>query len=74
MAKISKVNINRLKVVLAEQNRTNRWLAEQLGVNEGTVSHWTTNNKQPSVETFYKIAVTLKVDIRDLFESTLNRK
>jgi DNA-binding XRE family transcriptional regulator len=71
---MSKININRLKVVLAEQNRTNRWLAEQLGVNEGTVSHWVTNNKQPSVETFYKIAIILKVDIKEMFESTLPKK
>jgi putative transcriptional regulator len=71
---MTKVNINRLKVVLAEQNRTNRWLADQLEVNEGTVSHWVTNNKQPSVETFLKIALILKIDIRDLFESTLPKK
>jgi putative transcriptional regulator len=71
---MSKININRLRVVLAEQNRTNRWLAEQLGVNEGTVSHWTTNSKQPSVLTFHKIALILKVDIRDLFEPTLHKK
>jgi putative transcriptional regulator len=71
---MTKVNINRLKVVLAEQNRTNRWLADQLGVNEGTVSHWVTNNKQPGVETFLKIALILKIDIRDLFEPTLHKK
>jgi transcriptional regulator with XRE-family HTH domain len=71
---MSKVNINRLRVVLAEQSRTNRWLAEQLGVNEGTVSHWTTNNKQPSVQTFYNIAIILKVDIRELFEPTFHKK
>jgi len=71
---MTKLNINRLKVVLAEKNRTNRWLADQLGVNEGTVSHWATNNKQPSVVTFYNIAQVLKVDIRDLFEPTLPSK
>lgn len=71
---MSKVNINRLRVVLAEQNRTNRWLAEQLGVNEGTVSHWSTNNKQPSVQTFYNIAIILKIDIRELFEPTPHKK
>jgi DNA-binding XRE family transcriptional regulator len=70
---MNKININRLKVVLAEQNRTNRWLADQLGVNEGTVSHWVTNNKQPSVETFYKIATILQIDIKDIFESTLQK-
>jgi putative transcriptional regulator len=71
---MGKININRLKVVLAEQSRTNRWLADQVGVNEGTVSHWVTNSKQPSVETFYNIAIILKIDIKDLFESTLAKK
>ncbi len=71
---MSKVNINRLRVVLAEQNKTNRWLADQLNVNEGTVSRWITNSKQPSIETFYSIAVLLKIDIKDLFESTLSKQ
>lgn len=71
---MSKLNINRLRIVLAEKERTNRWLAEQLGVNEGTVSHWATNNKQPSVVMFLRIANVLKVDIRDLFEPTLPKK
>ena len=68
---MAKININRLRVILAEKNITNRWLADKLGVTEGTVSRWTTNAKQPPVETFYKIAVLLKIDIRDLFEPTL---
>jgi transcriptional regulator with XRE-family HTH domain len=68
---MDKLNINRLRVILADKNRTNRWLADQLGVTEGTVSRWTTNSKQPPVETFYKISIILKVDIRDLFEPTL---
>ena len=70
---MSKANINRLRVVLAEHNRTNRWLAEQLNVNEGTVSRWITNNKQPSVDTFYRISVILNIDIKELFESTIPR-
>jgi len=70
---MDKLNINRLRVILADKNRTNRWLADQLGVTEGTVSRWTTNSKQPPVETFYKISIILKVDIRDLFEPTLNK-
>jgi transcriptional regulator with XRE-family HTH domain len=68
---MDKLNINRLRVILADKNLTNRWLADQLGVTEGTVSRWTTNSKQPPVDTFYKISVLLKVDIRDLFEPTL---
>jgi putative transcriptional regulator len=71
---MTKININRLRVVLAEQSRTNRWLAEKLEVNENTVSQWVTNNKQPSLETLYKVAMVLKVDIRELLESTLAKK
>ena len=43
--------LNRIKVVLAEQQRTNRWLAEQLGKGEATISKWCTNRTQPSLET-----------------------
>jgi putative transcriptional regulator len=71
VVKSGKNNINRLRVVLAEKSVTNRWLAEKLNMNEGTVSRWITNSKQPSVDTFYKIAQILKVDIRELLESTL---
>lgn len=64
------LNINRLRVVLADKNLTNRWLADKLKVTEGTVSRWVTNAKQPPVETFHNIAVLLKIDIRELFEAT----
>jgi putative transcriptional regulator len=67
---MEKQNINRIRVVLAEQNRTNKWLAEQLKVSEITVSRWVNNTQQPAVEIFLQIAQVLKVDIRDLFEST----
>ncbi len=58
--------INRLKVVLVEQNRTGKWLAEQLGKNEATVSRWCSNVSQPSLELLVKIASILKVDPRTL--------
>lgn len=67
---MAKRNINRIRVVLAEQDKSNKWLSEQMGVYEGTVSKWTTNNQQPSINNFLKIAELLDVDIRDLFEST----
>jgi DNA-binding XRE family transcriptional regulator len=71
---MDKKQINRIRVVLAEQNRTNKWLAEQLGVSEITVSRWVNNTQQPAVEIFLDIANVLKVDIRDLFEPTLPKK
>lgn len=58
--------INRLKVVLVEQNCTGKWLAGQLGKNEATVSRWCSNNPQPSLEILVKIASILKVDPRQL--------
>ena len=58
--------INRLKVVLVEQNRTGKWLAEQLGKNEATVSRWCSNSAQPSLEMLVKIASILNVDPRQL--------
>ncbi|KAA4694810.1 helix-turn-helix transcriptional regulator [Bacteroides intestinalis] len=62
--------INRLKVVLVEQNKTGKWLAETLGKNEATVSRWCTNESQPSLETLVKIANSLKVEVKDLLVST----
>ena len=62
-------NINRLKVVLAEKNRTNRWLAAQLGKNEATISKWCTNSAQPSLDDLLVIAKCLDVDTKDLIYS-----
>lgn len=60
-------DINRLKVVLAEKKRTNKWLAEQLDKDPATVSKWCTNTIQPNVETLVEIAKCLNVEIQDLF-------
>lgn len=62
-------NINRLKVVLAEKNRTNRWLAAQLGKNEATISKWCTNSTQPSLSDLVAIAKCLEADTKDLLHS-----
>ena len=66
--------INRLKVVLVEQNRTGKWLAEQLGKNEATVSRWCSNSSQPSLEMLVKIASILNVDPRELITTKPNIK
>lgn len=62
-------NINRLKVVLAEKQRTNKWLAEQLDKDPATVSKWCTNTAQPGLETLVEIAKVLDVDVKDLLWS-----
>lgn len=68
-------DLNRLKVVLAEKKRTNKWLAEQLGKDQGTVSKWCTNTCQPDLKTFVKISQLLEVDMAELvrFDKTSNR-
>ena len=57
---------NRIKVVLADKKRTNKWLSEQLECAPTTVSKWCTNASQPPMETFVKIAELLEVDINEL--------
>ncbi len=59
-------NLNRIKVVLAEKNLQNKWLAEQIGRDQATVSKWVTNSAQPSLDMLIKIATVLKVDIGEL--------
>lgn len=59
-------DINRIKVVLVEKKRTNKWLAEQLGVNPSTVSKWCTNSSQPDLNNLLKISDLLGVDIKEL--------
>ena len=63
--------INRIKVVLVEQNRTGKWLAEQLQKNDATVSRWCSNASQPSLEMLVRIATVLGVEPKDLIN---NRK
>ena len=58
--------INRIKVVLAEKQRTNKWLAEKLGKDTSTVSKWCTNSSQPDIQTFLQIAEAFEVDIGEL--------
>lgn len=58
--------LNRLKVVLAEKMRSNKWLAEQLGKDQGTISKWCTNTCQPDLKTLIKISELLEVELNDL--------
>ena len=61
---------NRIKAVLAEQGKTNNWLAEELNKNRTTVFKWCTNQMQPTMETLFQIAEVLDVDVRELLVST----
>lgn len=57
---------NQIKVVLVKKKRTGKWLAEQIGKSNCTVSKWCSNVAQPDIPTLSKIAEVLEVDIRDL--------
>ena len=62
--------INRIKVVLAEKDKTNRWLAEAVGKSPNTVSRWCSNRMQPSAEVLVEIAKALEVEVGELFNKT----
>ena len=64
---------NRIKAVLAEKGRTNIWLAEELEKNKTTVSKWCTNDVQPPIETLFRIADVLEVDVRELLVSNVKK-
>lgn len=63
-------DLNRIKVVLVENKKTNKWLAEQLEKDPATVSKWCTNTSQPDLATLAKIAELLDVDVKELLKST----
>lgn len=63
---MSEKNYNRIKVVLAEKNLQNKWLAEKLGRDQATISKWSTNACQPPLEALIQISQILDVDIQDL--------
>ena len=64
-------DLNRLKVVLVEQKKTGKWLAEQLGKDPSTVSKWCTNSSQPDLQTLVKIARLLEVTVDELLNNKI---
>ena len=62
--------LNRIKAVLAEQEKTSKWLAEQVGKSACTVSKWCSNRVQPDLNTLDKIAKSLEVNVKDLLNDT----
>lgn len=69
--KITMDDLNRLKVVLVEQNKTGKWLAEQLGVSTTTTSRWCSNASLPDLQTLNKIAKVLIVNMKDLLTDSI---
>ena len=62
--------LNRIKVVLVEKQKTGKWLAEQLGKSNCTVSKWCSNTTQPDLQTLDKIAKMLDVNVKELLNDT----
>lgn len=69
MSNNQQIVMNRIKVVLAEKRRTNRWLAEHMGKSENTISRWCSNKSQPSIIQLQEIANLLDVEISTLITS-----
>lgn len=67
-------NLNRLKIVLVENEKTGKWLAEKLGKSTCTVSKWCKNSVQLDLQTLNKIANLLRVDVKDLIVSNVVTK
>ena len=63
-------SLNRIKAVLADKQKTSKWLAEQLGKSETTVSRWASNNIQPSLEQLFEIANVLDIDVKELIKAS----
>lgn len=61
--------MNRIKIALVENGKTGKWLAEQVGKNEATVSRWCSNKMQPSLDTLVRISELLDIDVKDLIVS-----
>ena len=65
---VDTVSLNRIKAVLADKQKTSKWLAEQLGKSETTVSRWASNKIQPSLEQLFEIANVLNIDVKELIK------
>jgi bacteriophage CI repressor helix-turn-helix domain len=65
--------MNRIKAVLAEKQLTSKWLAQELGKAENTVSRWCSNKVQPSLENLVEIAKVLDIEVRMLITPTKDK-
>lgn len=67
---VETASLNRIKAVLADKQKTSKWLAEQLGKSETTVSRWASNKIQPSLEQLFEIANVLDIDVKELIKAS----
>ena len=73
MSNNQQIVMNRIKVLLVEKQKTNKWLAEQMGRSENTISRWCSNKSQPSISQLQEIANLLDVDIRVLLKPQISK-
>ena len=73
MSNNQQIVVNRIKVFLVEKQKTNKWLAEQMGKSENTISRWCSNKSQPSISQLQEIAKLLDVDIRVLLKPQISK-
>lgn len=73
MSNNQQIVVNRIKVLLVEKQKTNKWLAEQMGKSENTISRWCSNKSQPSISQLQEIANLLDVDIRVLLKPQVSK-
>lgn len=67
---VETASLNRIKAVLADEQKTSKWLAERLGKSETTVSRWVSNKIQPSLEQLFEIANVLDIDVKELIKAS----
>ncbi len=68
------MKLNRIKLMLVEKEKTNKWLSEHIGKSPVTISRWCTNEVQPTIQDLNKIAELLNVDVRALLVSNKEEK
>ena len=73
MSNNQQIVMNRIKVLLVEKQKTNKWLAEQMGKSENTISRWCSNKSQPAISQLQEIANLLDVDIRVLLKPQISK-
>ena len=57
---------NIMRAVLMSINKSQKWLAKEMGRDPATISKWCTNTAQPSLPQLMQIARLLEVDVREL--------
>ena len=63
---------NRLRIILADKNVTNHWLAMKMGVTDMTVSRWCTNRIQPSISQLVQMSKLLDTEMEKFIDTSVD--